>query len=99
MTAFLCCWGGSDRAAMAITTVLSPERRMLATMIAPRAPQTAPDVSASMASDSTETRCSNQRLHESPHLRRVPRHREAALFHHRQLGVGGVGAARDQRSG
>ena len=49
-------FGGSDLAAIAITTALSPERRMLATMIAPRAPHTAPDVSASMACAATETR-------------------------------------------
>src|SRR6478735_6735176 len=96
MIAFFCCWGGSDRAAIAITTALSPESRMLATMIAPKAPQTAPDVSASMTSDAAETRCSHQRLHESAHLRRVPRHGEAALFHHGQLGVGRVAADADR---
>src|SRR5204863_10019121 len=71
---------------------------MLATMMAPKAPQTAPDVNASMASAATETRCSNQRLHDSAHLRWVPRHREAALLHHGELGVGGIRAARTQRA-
>src|SRR5678815_956069 len=94
MIAFLCCCGGSDLAAIAITTALSPESRMLATMIAPRAPQTAPDVSASIDAVATATGCSNQRLHESTHLRRVPRHGEAALFHDGELRVGGVRAAR-----
>src|SRR4051794_30149963 len=82
-----------------MTTALSPESRMLATTIAPRAPQTAPDVSASMVSAVVGGCCSDQRLHEAAHLRRVSRYREAALLHHRELGVGGVSATRDQRAG
>src|SRR6478735_3846221 len=82
-----------------MTTALSPESRMLATMIAPSAPQTAPDVSASMVSAGAGCCRSDQRLHEAAHLRRVPRDGEAALLHHRQLGVGGVCAARDQGAG
>jgi hypothetical protein len=40
-----------------------------------------------------------QRLQQLGHLRRVARDLEAALLHDRQLGIGGVGAAGDQRAG
>ena len=39
------------------------------------------------------------RLQQLAHLGRVARHLEAALFHDGELGIGGVGAARDQRAG
>src|SRR3978361_1868069 len=94
--AFFCCRAGSERAAIAMTTALSPESRMLATTMAPSAPQTAPDVKASMVLAAAGRRRSDQRLHEAAHLRGVARHCEAAFFHHRELGICGVGAARDQ---
>jgi hypothetical protein len=44
--AFLCWAGGSDRAASAMTTALSPDRRMLTQMISARASQKTDDHSS-----------------------------------------------------
>src|SRR5215213_8944816 len=82
-----------------MTTALSPESRMLATMMAPSAPQTAPDVNASMPCAATLACRSEQGLHEAAHFRRVASDGEAALFHDRELRVRGDGAARDEGAG
>src|SRR3982750_1363487 len=80
---------------MAMTTALSPDSRMLATMMAPSAPQTAPEVRASIIESAPALglpRGSYQCLHQATHLRRVARHRESALLHHGELGIRRVGS-------
>src|SRR2546426_5131008 len=90
--AFLCCCGGSERAASAMTTALSPDSRMLARMMEPRAAQNAALVMSMIASVGTRGPAARsyyyeralrleQALEQLAHLRRVARHREAALFH------------------
>src|SRR5690606_3223090 len=140
--AFFCCCSGSERAASAMTTALSPDNRMLTQMIWISAIQKAALVT-SMRPHSMPAKCRRKRrlagrardattvwydasllqkktaappdatgdgarwrrcclqdgLQQLAHLRRVARRTDAAGLHDLELGIGRVGAARNQGAG
>ena len=55
--AIFCCFGGSERAASAITTALSPDRMMLIQMIEPSAAQKAAEVNSMQTPSPSFLRC------------------------------------------
>src|SRR6185436_3487339 len=93
ITACFCCFGGSERAASAITTALSPDRMMLTPMILAR-----PIQNACVANSSSMAAILEQpddlAVHQVDLVRgrnlRQPGHgHDVAADHHHELGAGG----------
>src|SRR5690606_24212711 len=109
--AFFCWSAGSERAARAMTTALSPDNRIFTQMICSRATKKAADPnSTSISSKRRRARLRwlaapvvffllQHGLEQLAHFRRILGRLDAAGFHDFELGLGRVGAAGNQRAG
>src|SRR5439155_11133602 len=92
MIACVCCFGGSERAASAITTALSPDRMILTPMILKSPTQNSAETRySSIIYSRTDRRPSVHQvdLACSRHLRQTRHGHDVAADHHHELGAGG----------